>query len=195
MRRHVFAPLGMRATGWTQPPMREARLAATYVRGADGRLARQIDAKTRALNFGPRRLTMGGAGIASTIDDYMRFARMLLGGGTLDGVTILKRSTMKLMASDQLDPRIRERQFLPGKGQVGSGFDFAVRVAQAKDPKENRGAVGEFFWDGYLSTLFWIDPANDMAVVFFTQTLPYDGTLHHDIREAVYGMGNVGPGD
>jgi CubicO group peptidase (beta-lactamase class C family) len=193
VRRTILDPLGMRHTGWTQPADRLAQFAASYVKQPDGSLARQPDEKARALNFGPRRLTMGGAGLASTIDDYMRFARMLLGRGTLEGVRILAPSTVRLMATDHLDPRITRRHFLPDKGSVGFGLDFAVRIAQPQSAAENRGAVGEFFWDGAQSTLFWIDPANDMAVVFFVQVTPFDGTLHHDIREAVYGAGYLGP--
>jgi CubicO group peptidase (beta-lactamase class C family) len=97
------------------------------------------------------------------------------------------------MSTDQLDPRITKRFFLPGKGSVGFGIDFAVRVAPPKDAKENRGAVGEFFWDGAETTLFWVDPVNDLAAVFFVQVLPFDGTLHHDIRQAVYGPDYTGP--
>jgi CubicO group peptidase (beta-lactamase class C family) len=123
----------------------------------------------------------------------MRFARMLLGKGTLDGVRILKPSTVRLMSTDQLDPRVTQRLWLPGKGNVGFGLDFAVRVGQPKDAKENRGAVGEFFWDGAATTLFWVDPANDLAAVFFVQVFPFDGTLHHDFREAVYGADYLGP--
>jgi CubicO group peptidase (beta-lactamase class C family) len=193
VRRAILDPLGMRDTGWTQPQDRLPRFAATYVKGADGKLARQPDAEAQKLNFGPRRLTMGGAGLASTLDDYMRFARMLLGRGTLDGVRILAPSTVRLMSTDQLDPRITRRFFLPGKGSVGFGLDFAVRTAQPKTPAENRGSVGEFFWDGAQTTLFWVDPVNDMAVVFFVQVRPFDGTLHHDIRAAVYGAGYAGP--
>jgi CubicO group peptidase (beta-lactamase class C family) len=193
VRRAILDPLGMRETGWTQPEERFARFAASYDKQTDGKLLRQPDEKTRALNFGPRRLTMGGAGLASTLDDYMRFARMLLGRGTLEGVRILAPSTVRLMSTDQLDPRITRRFFLPGKGSVGFGFDFAVRTARPRDAKENRGAVGEFFWDGAETTLFWVDPANDMAVVFFVQVRPFDGTLHHDIRAAVYGADYLGP--
>jgi CubicO group peptidase (beta-lactamase class C family) len=193
VRRTILDPLGMRDTGWTQPQDRLPRFAASYVKQADGKLVRQADEKTRALNFLPRRLTMGGAGLASTLDDYMRFARMLLGRGTLEGVRILAPSTVRLMSTDQLDPRITRRFFLPGKGAVGFGFDFAVRTAQPRDAQENRGSVGEFFWDGAETTLFWVDPANEMAVVFFAQVTPFDGTLHHDIRAAVYGADYVGP--
>jgi CubicO group peptidase (beta-lactamase class C family) len=97
------------------------------------------------------------------------------------------------MSTDQLDPRITDRGFLPGKGSVGFGFDFAVRVSQPQKPEESRGAVGEFFWDGAASTLFWVDPANQMAAVFFTQKMPFDGTLHRDIRAAIYGASYLGP--
>lgn len=191
---HILGPLGMKDTAWTQPEATFTRLAAVYNKGPDGKLAREDSAETRKLNFDPRRrLTMGGAGLAASIDDYARFSRMLLGGGTLDGVTILKPSTVRLMATDQLDPRVTDRWWLPGKGSVGFGLDFAVRTRQPQTPAENRGAVGEFFWDGRDSTLFWVDPANRLTAVFFVQTYPFDGTLHHDLREAVYGAGYLGP--
>jgi CubicO group peptidase (beta-lactamase class C family) len=193
VREHVFDPLGMRDSAWTQSEARYARLAAAYAAGPDGKLSRKSDADTRLFNFSDRKLTRGGAGIATTMNDYLRFARMLLNRGALDGVRILKPSTVKLMSTDQLDPKITERAWLPTKGNGGFGFDFFVRTGQPKDAAENRGTVGEFWWDGAWSTLFWIDSANDMIVLFFTQKEPWDGTLHHDIREAVYGPGYLGP--
>jgi CubicO group peptidase (beta-lactamase class C family) len=192
VREHVLEPLGMHDTAWRQPDERLPRLAALY-RKTDGKLVRDPDASTRRLNFQNNRLTGGGFGLASTLDDYMRFARMLLGSGELDGMRILKASTVQLMSVDQLDPRITGRQFLPGKGSVGFGLDFAVRHLQPQKPEENRGAVGEFFWDGAASTLFWVDPANRLASVFFVQTMPFDGTLHRDIRAAIYGADYLGP--
>jgi len=117
----------------------------------------------------------------------------LLGGGSLDGAKILNPSTVRLMATDHLDPRVTDRWWLPSKGSVGFGFDFAVRVKQPQTAAENRGAVGEFFWDGRDSTLFWVDPANRLTAVFFVQTFPFDGTLHHDLRAAVYGPDYLGP--
>jgi CubicO group peptidase (beta-lactamase class C family) len=192
VRQHVLEPLGMHDTAWRQPDERLPRLAALY-RKVDGKLVRDPDASTRRLNFQDNRLTGGGFGLSSTLDDYMRFARMLLGGGELEGTRILKASTVRLMSVDQLDPLITERGFLPGKGSVGFGMDFAVRRSQPQKPEENRGAVGEFFWDGAASTLFWVDPANHLAAVFFVQTMPFDGTLHRDIRAAIYGAGYLGP--
>ncbi len=194
VRAHILDPLGMKEAGWTQPEAAFPRLAATYNKGPDGKLARQDDAETRKLNFDPaRRLTMGGAGIVAPIDDYARFSRMLLGGGTLDGVQILKPSTVRMMGTNNLDPRITERFFLPSKGSVGFGMDFAVRMSQPKTAEENRGAVGEFFWDGRETTLFWVDPVNKLTAVFFVQTFPFDGTLHRDFRAAVYGPNYLGP--
>lgn len=187
---HIFAPLGMNDSGWARAPQDRRRLAAIYEGTA---LTRVADKDWLAGNFAGSPMTEGGSGIVTTVDDYMRFARMLLGQGRLGDVQVLKPSTLRMMTANQLDPQITERFWLPGKGAVGFGLDFAVRIAQPQDARENRGAVGEFFWDGWPSMLFWVDPANDMAVVFATQKLPFDGTLHHDIREAIYGTGYLGP--
>jgi CubicO group peptidase (beta-lactamase class C family) len=189
---HIFEPLGMADTAWRQPDAKLPRLAAMNVK-KDGKLVQQDGAETRKLNFQDNALTPGGHGLASTLDDYQRFARMLLNKGELDGVRILKPSTVTLMATDQLDPAITERAWLPGKGALGFGLDFAVRKAQPQTPQENRGAVGEFFWDGAATTLFWVDPANKLTAVFFVQTMPFDGTLHRDFRAAVYGPAYKGP--
>ncbi|WP_212541897.1 serine hydrolase domain-containing protein [Sphingopyxis indica] len=192
VRTHIFVPLKMTDTAWREPEAKFARLSAMYAM-KDGKLVQQDAAETRKLNFQDNALTPGGFGLASTLDDYQRFARMLLNGGELDGVRILRPSTVRLMATDQLDPAVTERLWLPGKGAVGFGLDFAVRYAQPQTAEENRGAVGEFFWDGAASTLFWVDPANKLTAVFFAQTMPFDGTLHHDIRAAVYGADYKGP--
>jgi CubicO group peptidase (beta-lactamase class C family) len=193
VRQHILDPLGMKDTGWTQPQSRLPRLAVGYVRGTDGTLHRKSDRDIQRMNFAPRKLTMGGAGLVSSLDDYMRFARMLLNKGALGKVRILKPSTVKLMSTNQLDPRITDRDWLPSKGNGGFGFDFAVRTGQPANPEENRGAVGEFFWDGAWSTLFWVDPANDLAAIYFVQSDPFDGTLHRDFRRAVYGDAYLGP--
>jgi CubicO group peptidase (beta-lactamase class C family) len=187
---HIFIPLGMTDSCWKCGAAMRPRLAAIYYQRAPaGALTRMPDEEWLAMNFAGKPMTMGGAGIVSTIDDYMRFARMLLGEGELGGVRILQPATIRLMATDHLDPRIApaERSWLVGKGSGGFGLDFFVRTRSPQTAEENRGAVGEFFWDGRASTLFWVDPLNDLAVVFLTQKVEFDGTLHHDIRDAVYG--------
>lgn len=193
MQEQVLRPLGMHDTAWTQPPARLARLATPYETGPNHKLRPKATADTQRMNFGDRKLTMGGAGLATTADDYMRFARMLLGRGRLDEMQILKPSTIRLMTTNQLDPGITDRWWLPDKGNGGFGFDFFVRTGQPKSSTENRGTTGEFFWDGAWSTLFWVDPVNDMVAVFMVQKDPYDFSLHHDIREAVYGPDYLGP--
>jgi len=192
VRQAIFRPLGMTQTDWTPPAASRARLARIYEE-RDGALVPMADAEWLAPNFAGKPLTMGGSGLVSTVDDYLRFARMLLGRGSLDGVRILQPATVDLMTTDQLDPAITRRSFLPGKGAMGFGFNFAVRKAPPQSAEENRGTVGEFFWDGWPSMLFWVDPANNMVVIFAAQKLPFDGTLHRDIRAAVYGPGYLGP--
>ena len=194
VREHIFLPLGMTDSCWKCDAAKLPRLAAIYRPDAAGALEPLPGEELRALNFAGKPMTMGGAGIVASIDDYMRFARMLLGEGELGGVRIIEPATVRLMATDHLDPRIgeAERSWLVGKGSGGFGLDFFVRTRGPQTPQENRGAVGEFFWDGRASTLFWVDPLNEMAVVFLTQKVEFDGALHHDIREAIYGPGYPG---
>ncbi|MCJ7465974.1 MAG: beta-lactamase family protein [Maribacter sp.] len=186
VRQHVLDPLGLKETRYYIPQEDRDRFAALYIRKAEGDLVRDTVTYDNYTEHWP--LTRGGSGLTSTLDNYMRFARMLVNKGTLDSITILKPETVKLMATNQLADSITERSFLPSKGQVGFGIDFAVRVAPPKDAKENMGVVGEFFWDGAASTLFWVDPANQITAVLFVQLFPYDQIgLHHAFRDAVYG--------
>lgn len=187
LRERVLGPLGMNETGYLVPEANRGRLASMYQRGDNGIAAVP---REQALSFHTRRwaLTPGGFGLASTLDDYMRFARMLQNEGELDGTRILRPETVRLMATNHLDDSVTERMWLPSKGQVGFGIDFAVRMRPPASAEENNGAVGEFFWDGAASTLFWVDPANDLTAVFFVQVVPFDGTLHKDFRDAVYGV-------
>lgn len=189
VRDHIFAPLGMTQSCWKCSRELLPRLAVIYEAGEDGAMTRMPEAAWLEPNFAGKPMTMGGSGIVSTIDDYMKFARMLLGQGELDGVRLLQPATVRLMATDHLDPRIGpdQRQWLGSKGNGGFGFDLFVRTGPPLAPEENRGAIGEFYWDGYPSMLFWVDPLNDMAVVFAAQKVPIDLSLHRDIRAAIYG--------
>ena len=112
---------------------------------------------------------------------------MLVNNGTLGSATILKPQTVRLMATSQLSDTISQRMWLPTKGSVGFGIDFAVRTRPPANAEENHGIVGEFFWDGAPSTLFWIDPVNKLTAVLFVQIFPFDRRLHKIFRDAVYG--------
>jgi CubicO group peptidase (beta-lactamase class C family) len=104
-------------------------------------------------------------------------------------VRILKPESVQLMATSQLSDTISKRMWLPSKGRVGFGIDFAVRTQPPANKDENHGVVGEFFWDGAASTLFWVDPVNELTAVLFTQMVPFDKVkLHKRFRDAIYGM-------
>jgi CubicO group peptidase (beta-lactamase class C family) len=188
VQQHVLAPLGMRETRWFVPESDRARFAAIYRRDAGSAgVEHAPDSVAKIYNTNRWPLFTGASGLTSTLDDYLRFARMLLNGGELDGARILRPETIRLMATNHLPATVKDSSFLTGKGQVGFGIDFAVRVASPKSPAENNGAVGEFFWDGAASTLFWVDPANQLTAVLFTQVIPFDARLHKVFRDAVYG--------
>jgi CubicO group peptidase (beta-lactamase class C family) len=187
LEKRIFKPLSMTHTGYVLHPEDQSRMAAMYDWHEDGSLSRVPD--ETALEFNSRDWPMkpGSYGLVSTLDDYMRFARMLQNGGELDGTRILKADTVKLMATDAMPPEVTDVSWLPTKGSVGFGIDFAVRVRPPTNAQEASGAVGEFFWDGAADTLFWVDPKNKITAVLFTQYKPFGKVpLHKAFRDAVY---------
>jgi CubicO group peptidase (beta-lactamase class C family) len=183
----IFEPLGMKNTRYVLKPQDRARIAAMYDWHPDGSLSREPDDESLGFNSRDWPLKPGSYGLVSTLDDYMRFARMLQNGGELDGRRILKSETVQLMATDALPADVGDKGFLPTKGQVGFGIDFAVRVRPPANAEEASGAVGEFFWDGAADTLFWVDPKNRITAVLFTQYKPFGKVpLHKAFRDAVY---------
>ncbi len=183
----LLGPLAMHDTHYVLGPGQRERLVELYERRPDGSFVRPAERALADFNLEAAPLTPGGWGLVSTLDDYMRFARMLQGGGALDGVRILEPDTIELMATDTLPASLTDRSWLPKKGQVGFGIDFAVRVAPPANDAEASGAVGEFFWDGLANTLFWVDPENDVTAVLFNQYIPWGQTeIQKDFRDAVY---------
>lgn len=186
LKENILDPLGMSQTRYVPEDM--SKLAAVYRRTQDGDSLNRIpDEEANLFNGKEWPMKPGGYGLTSSADDYMTFARMLVNGGTLNGKTILKEETVKLMATNQLADSVTERMWLPSKGRVGFGIDFAVRTEKAASADEKQGAVGEFFWDGAASTLFWVDPENQLTAVLFVQIFPFDNDVHKKFRDAVYG--------
>jgi len=173
MRERVTEPLGMLDTGFHVPHEKISRFAANYARGADGR-PMLIDDPEKSLFATQGRICGGGGGMVSTADDYMRFCRMMLNKGELDGVRLLGRKTVELMTSNHLrgdmaamgQPRFSESSY----HGIGFGLGFSVMLDPAK--AQILGSPGEYAWGGAASTAFWIDPAENMAVIMLTQLMP-----------------------
>lgn len=192
-RNRIFLPLNMHDTGFFVPAEKLDRFTTCYqVEG--GRLVVQDDA--RASTFAaPPRLESGGGGLVGTAGDYMRFCRMLLNGGSLDCAQMLSPKTMALMTMNHLPHDRQMTQMMPATGlfdETGySGVGFGLGVSVTVDLPATRlpGSVGEFAWGGAASTVFFVDPKEDMAVVFMTQVLgaPERVRLRRDLRTLVYG--------
>ncbi len=135
----------------------------------------------------------GGAGILTTAHDYVKFARVLRGGGNADGVRLLSRKTVALMTSDHLPPGCAYGPFtrllgitapLPEYGQ-GFGLGFAVRTQPGRNP--NAGSVGDYCWSGLSGTYFWIDPAENLIAILMMQAPELRVHYRALLRDLVYG--------
>jgi CubicO group peptidase (beta-lactamase class C family) len=192
LRTRLFAPLGMVDTDFHCPPDKIERFASCYVPGKGGGLHLQDDAQ-KSTYAQPPKLESGGGGLVSTLHDYMRFCRMMIGGGELDGVRILSPKTVELFSMNHLDGN----RDLVAMAPVGAfsetsyaGVGFSIGCGVKIDVAAGRlpGTLGEYFWGGAASTAFWIDPYEDLAVVFMTQVIGTDArlTLRRDLRTLVY---------
>ena len=181
LRETIFEPLGMTDTGFMVPDPKAGRFAACYLRNPSKKLVLADDPQRSGYRQQPSFLS-GGGGLVSTATDYLRFCQMLLSGGELDGVRILGRKTVELMTANHLPGDGDLKSFaIPGAyGEVGlDGMGFGLTMAVAKAPTATQviGSPGEYMWGGAASTIFWVDPAEDLAVVFMTQLLP-SGTFN-----------------
>jgi CubicO group peptidase (beta-lactamase class C family) len=173
LQKRVLSPLGMKDTGFHVPRGEISRFAANYMRGQDGKLALIDDPQNSGFTT-PRAIASGGGGLVSTAGDYMRFCRMMLNQGELDGVRLLGRKTVALMTSNHLPgdmaamgmPRFSESSY----AGIGFGLGFSVMLDPAK--AQILGTSGEYAWGGAASTAFWVDPAEEMAVILMTQLTP-----------------------
>jgi len=194
LRTRLFEPLGMHDTAFYTPADKTKRFASCYQPdfGGDG-LKVQDDGQDSAAYARPPKLESGGGGLVSTAHNYLRFCRMMLGGGTLDGVQILSPKTVALFSLNYLpDNRQIVDMAFPGSfsesGYAGVGFSLGcgvnVDVAKTRLP----GSLGEYFWGGAAATAFWIDPKEELTVVFMTQVMgsPVRLTLRRDLRTLVY---------
>lgn len=191
LRTRLFEPLGMTDTAFWCPPEKIERFTSCYMPGG-GRLKLQDDAGSSSY-AAPPKLESGGGGLVSTAQDYMRFCRMMLAGGSLDGVQILSPKTVALFSLNHLSGN-RELADMAPPGMFSeagySGIGFSIGCGVNVDVAKTRlpGTLGEYFWGGAASTAFWIDPKEELSVVFMTQVIGSEArlTLRRDLRTLVY---------
>ncbi|HXZ73013.1 MAG TPA: serine hydrolase domain-containing protein, partial [Streptosporangiaceae bacterium] len=190
----ILRPLGMTDTSFSVGDADAGRLAALYTPGADGTAAR-LDALGQAARERPSMLS-GGAGLVSTAADYHRFAQMLLHrpdspAGELDGTRLLSPRTVSYMARNHLPGGLDLATF--GRPLFADypfhGVGFGLGLAVVTDPAAVRVACspGELSWGGAASTVFWVDPLEELTVFFFTQLLPSSAhRIRPQLRQLVY---------
>jgi CubicO group peptidase (beta-lactamase class C family) len=175
LQQRIFAPLGMVDTAFHVPPEKIHRLTDAWM--LDPERGTMIYDKAERSSWGEApTFVSGGGGLVSTIADYHRFCRMLLGRGTLDGIRLVGRKTIDLMTVNHLPggadlTELSRSMFSEGiyAGQ-GFGLGFAINMdpARAMAP----GSPGEYYWGGIFSTYFFVDPVERVSTIFMTQLLP-----------------------
>lgn len=188
LRERVIRPLGLHDTDFHVRPENRDRFAACYVYDRERRLTQYDDARETVFAEPPA-IASGGGGLVSTASDYLRFCRLVLNGGVLDGVRLLGRKTVALMTTNHLrgdlaamgTPRFAETSY----DGIGFGLGFSVMLDPAR--AQILGSPGECAWGGLASTAFWIDPSEDMAVVLLTQLIPSSALpIRKELRVMTY---------
>ena len=192
LRAEIFEPLGMVNTGFHVPAEKHRRLAANYEIGADGELRQSVLFGADEFLEPPTFLS-GGGGLVATAEDYWRFCQMMLNGGELDGVRVLGPKTVELMTmshlpgGDELSSRALGTWADRKYDGIGFGLGFAVVLDPVRTP--SAGSVGEYYWEGSASTTFWIDPVEELVVVFMTQLMPSDTfDFRGELKQLLYAV-------
>lgn len=192
LEKRIFKPLGMKDTGFYVPKEKRKRFATLYGGGPNGKLVAIGEASGPKADFASMPAApSGGGGLVSTAHDYGRFAQMLLNHGELDGVRILSPSTVTLMTSNHLSPKLMNGEFSIGNATMRPGHGWGYDLAVFTDPAAADEVVGKgtFYWEGAAATWFWDDPANDLVFVGMTQRMFGNGQpqMNHVARPTVYG--------
>jgi CubicO group peptidase (beta-lactamase class C family) len=190
LKERIFEPLGMKDTAFHVASVKADRFAACYSADGKGGKTLQDDPKTSSFLEAPSFLS-GGGGLTGTAADYLTFCRALLHGGEVGGVRLLGPKTLHLMTSNHLPggkylPDMSRSLFAEAAyNGIGFGLGFSVTV----DPALTLipGSSGEYSWGGAATTSFWIDPVEELIVIFMTQVLPSGAyPVRRELRTMVY---------
>tara|TARA_S200000501_G_scaffold227102_1_gene212924 strand:- start:240 stop:1562 length:1323 start_codon:yes stop_codon:yes gene_type:complete len=205
LQKNIFDPLNLKSIGFSVNPNDKDSFTTLYTSGAfsrDGEIVAPSGLNQAELMFSKElraidtfdqspyltnssKLFDGGSGLVSNIDDYSKFAEMLLNGGTLNGVRILSKASVELMAKNHLSDAILSDGAAFGLKGVGMG----LTVGTIMDPglAGTYSAKGEFFWGGAASTIFWVDRKNNVTATMMTQYMPSDKyPLREELKTLLY---------
>jgi CubicO group peptidase (beta-lactamase class C family) len=176
----LFTPLGMSNTGFVVPPEDLLRYAQTLPNDPLTREPQTLRDGTKLNKF-----DCGGGCALSTALDFLRFAQMLLNGGELDGVRILGRKTVEYMTADHMGPEIDATRLREYPNINGYGFGLGVAVRLGAGISGVMSSRGEFHWAGSTGTYFWVDPAEELAVVFMAHA---PGAIRYYHRQLLHAL-------
>ena len=189
--KHIFDPLGMEDTGFSCAKEKVNRLASLYEQHPKKGPVLVDPGGAKTARVKKRKMLSGGGGLLSTMSDYYRFCSMLLNQGELDGTRIIGRKTLAMMASNHLPDHkdlteMSQSAFSETTYQgVGFGLGFSVILDPVKT--QSLTDVGEYGWGGAASTVFWVNPKEEMVVIFLTQLLPSSTyQVRRELRSLVY---------
>lgn len=173
MRDNLLQPLGMADTAFRIGPSQRQRLARIHTRGPQGDLTSTDTEITQEPEF-----HMGGGGLYSTVGDYLRFARMIMHGGTLDGVQILKPETVALMAQNAMgdvvcEPMKTAHPAVTHDVDFLAGMKWGLSFLVNPEPMPTGRSANSLAWAGLANSYYWIDPHRKVAGVYATQVLPF----------------------
>lgn len=188
MQARFFTPLDMVDTGFFVRPDQATRFVSNYALNKNGEFELQDGAQNSEF-LRERAFESGGGGLVSTLDDYAKFAELMLNKGDYKGTRILESDTVKTMMSNQLDPDdIALFPWILGNTNAAFGYGGSVQIASDEAQILQRGkAKGQWGWSGAANTNFWVDPdSNAFGIIFLQFFSPEDPDLHNRFRSLAY---------
>jgi len=176
LQEEIFDPLGMKDTGYRYRDDIESRMVSLYKREENGEM-KKIDGMFDEYHKPDAIYEAGGAGLYSTVKDYLKFSQMLANGGVYNGERIIGRKTIDLMRTNHLNAV--QLQDFTNSYLAGYGYGLGVRTLISKAEGHSNGSEGEFGWTGALGTYVSIDPQEKASIVYMHQMMPNMEEYHH----------------